>query len=220
MNSGVHEPVASTAVTTGVDTLPHGRHGLTREEVEASQRGRLLWAMTEAVAENGFASTPVAEVLRRARVSRETFYEHFANREDCFLAAYEASVGLMMDAMDDGAGSGDDDRLERSLRRYLETMAEFPAAARTFMVGVYGAGDAALARRNEVQERFVQWIATVVGAETEAQRFACEMWVAGVIGLVTQWISAGRAEQLAELHEPLMTYLEPMLSAHGLPARG
>jgi AcrR family transcriptional regulator len=182
----------------------------------------MLFAMTEAVAENGFASTPVAEVLRRARVSRETFYEHFANREDCFLAAYEASVGLVMDAMEDAvladADADTDRRLARGLELYLATMAQAPAAARTFMVEVYGAGEAALARRNEVQARFVDQVAAWVGAESAEERFACEITVAAVIGLVTQRICAGRTSELASLHDPLMHHLESLLAAYGLPA--
>ncbi len=207
-------------MATAAERLPHGPHGLSREQVEGSQRGRMLWAMTEAVSENGFAGTPVAEVLRRARVSRETFYEHFANREECFLAAYEASVALVMNSMEEAVAAGESggDRLELALERYLATLASVPPAARTFMVGVYGAGDAALARRNEVQERFARQVAAWVGAATPEQRFVCEVLVAAVVGLVTQWICAGRAEALAELHQPLMTHVEPMLSSQGLPA--
>jgi len=211
------------AVTTATERLPPGRHGLSRDQVASSQRARMLRAMAEAVSENGFASTPVAEVLRRARVSRETFYENFANREDCFLAAYEASVALVMAAIEDAArtaaGGAANETLGRVIERYLATLAQEPAAARTFMVEVYGAGEAALARRNEVQTRFVDQVAALLGAETAAQRFACEMVVAAVIGLVTQWICAGRADELTDLHQPLMENVESMLSLYGLPAR-
>jgi AcrR family transcriptional regulator len=55
--------------------------------------------MTEAVAERGYAKTTLAHVLRRARVSRETFYEQFANKEDCFLAAYDAAAAIVAQAM-------------------------------------------------------------------------------------------------------------------------
>jgi AcrR family transcriptional regulator len=60
--------------------LPRGRHSLSREEVEGSQRERVQRAMAEAMAEKGYALTSVADILRRARVSRETFYELYTSR--------------------------------------------------------------------------------------------------------------------------------------------
>jgi AcrR family transcriptional regulator len=69
--------------------LPRGRHGLSREAVEGSQRTRLLRAMVDVMADKGYAGTSVADILRRARVSRETFYELFSSKEDCFMSAFE-----------------------------------------------------------------------------------------------------------------------------------
>ena len=55
----------------------------------ASPRGRILDAMTATVAERGYAATSIAEVIKRAHASRSTFYEQFADKEDCYLAAYQ-----------------------------------------------------------------------------------------------------------------------------------
>jgi AcrR family transcriptional regulator len=71
--------------------LPPGRHGLSREFVVGNQRARLLEAMVHAVAEHGYAHTSVADVLRRAQVSRRTFYDLFRDRQDCFVQAYDAA---------------------------------------------------------------------------------------------------------------------------------
>ena len=71
--------------------LPRGTHGLDRDVVEASQRTRLLEAVGRAVAERGYAAATIDDVVRRAGVSKKTFYEHFADKQDCFLAAYEAA---------------------------------------------------------------------------------------------------------------------------------
>src|SRR5690606_30880284 len=70
-----------------VKRLPRGPHGLPREEVERSQRERLLTAAAEAVAEKGYASMSVADILKGASVSRTTFYQLFDDKLDCFLAA-------------------------------------------------------------------------------------------------------------------------------------
>src|SRR4051812_42933268 len=53
-------------------------------------RERLVLGMVTAVAERGYAATTITDVVRHARVSRRTFYEHFADKEACFLAAYDA----------------------------------------------------------------------------------------------------------------------------------
>src|SRR3954451_610367 len=92
---------------TVAERLPRGPHGLTREEVAASQRGRLLLAMAGAAAEKGYAHTTVADVIAGAGVSRATFYEHFAGKEDCFVAAFDAGVEIMLGAV--GATAGDAD---------------------------------------------------------------------------------------------------------------
>ena len=74
--------------------LPRGSHGLDRDVVEASQRTRLLEAVGRAVAERGYAAATIDDVVRRAGVSKKTFYDHFADKQDCFLAAYESSRSL------------------------------------------------------------------------------------------------------------------------------
>ena len=76
--------------------LPSGRHSLTRDAVLASQRGRLLDAMAEAVAEHGYGATTIAHVVSRAGVSRKTFYEHFTDKEQCFLALYDAGIAYVL----------------------------------------------------------------------------------------------------------------------------
>ncbi|HEV7687975.1 MAG TPA: helix-turn-helix domain-containing protein, partial [Acidimicrobiia bacterium] len=76
--------------------LPSGRHGLTREAVVASQRGRLVDAMAQIVAEKGYPATTVADVVERAGVSRRTFYEQFADKEACFLAAYDVGLTVVL----------------------------------------------------------------------------------------------------------------------------
>ncbi len=205
----------------GVQQLPRGRHGLTREEVAEAQRERMLRAMAQAVAERGYAKTPVAEVLRRAGVSRETFYEHFANKEECFIAAYHGAAGIVLGAVagETGAASGTAsfaERLDRGLARYLALLASEPAIARTFLVEVYAAGPEALAQRVVVQRRFTAAVAALVGASTDAQRFGCEALVGAISALVTQRVCDGRFDELEALHAPLLAYLMTTLDGLGL----
>jgi AcrR family transcriptional regulator len=189
----------------------------------ASQRGRMIDAMAETVAEKGYAATTVADVVARAGVSRRTFYEHFADREDCFLAAYDAGVEVMLDHLVAEATAPDAgswrERLRRGLRAYLEILAAEPAFARTFVIEVLAAGPRALARRAEVHTRFVDLLRAQAALAREDHPELPEVpdavftaIVGGVNEVVSTWIREGRGDRLAEL-EPALAYMELALLA-------
>ncbi|MEV4124825.1 TetR/AcrR family transcriptional regulator [Nocardia sp. NPDC049707] len=192
--------------------LPRGRHGLPREEVIASQRERILSAMAEAMVENGYVGTSVAAILKRAGVSRETFYEQFRSKEDCFEAAYERAVELLIanivDAINgdarDPAGPTESDRMGRILEAYFDGLIAEPAYARLYLVEVYAVGSKAIARRAQLQEAFVDMIADVLDARTDEQRFACQTLAAAVSAMVTARIAVDDLASLKALHEPLL----------------
>src|SRR4051812_25252510 len=174
-----------------VTRLPRGRHGLTREQVVGSQRERIFRAMAETMARKGYASTSVSEVLRTAGVSRETFYEQFTSKEDCFMAAFEAAVDSVLGSM--GGARGD---FSRALRAYLDALAADPAYARMLLMEVYAAGPAALQRRAELQERFVDALDAAFASRTAADRFANEALVAMISSMVTARLAVGDTEGL------------------------
>src|SRR4051794_8019309 len=78
-------------------SLPKGRHGLSREEVEASQRTRLLQATIELGTERGFASLTLTDIVRRAGVARSTFYDYFTDKQDCFLEAFDYAADMVLE---------------------------------------------------------------------------------------------------------------------------
>jgi AcrR family transcriptional regulator len=92
------------------EQLPRGRHGLSREEVIASQRQRILDAMAELCAEQSYPSVRIAEIVGRAGVSRATFYELFRDKEDCFVAAMEEALKRLFNAVMPAAYRGDPNR--------------------------------------------------------------------------------------------------------------
>jgi AcrR family transcriptional regulator len=155
---------ARTEATPALRVLPRGRHAAPREVVAESQRERLLVAMADACADKGYANVAVADVIERAGVSRRSFYEHFSNKEECFLAAYDAGVAGLLEAIAEaeeaarGAG-GLLAAARAGTEVYLQLLADNPAFARTFLIEVLGAGPAALARRDAVHERFAQRLA-------------------------------------------------------------
>ena len=84
-------------------SLPPGRHGLPRDFVSRNQRHRLLTAVAWSVAERGYNATTVANITKAASVSRRTFYEHFADKEACFLALVSSTSKLEINL---GSGFG------------------------------------------------------------------------------------------------------------------
>jgi AcrR family transcriptional regulator len=80
-------------------SLPKGRHGLSREEVEASQRTRLLRATVELGTERGFASLTLTDIVGRAGVARSTFYEYFADKQQCFLEAFDYAADRLLEGV-------------------------------------------------------------------------------------------------------------------------
>jgi AcrR family transcriptional regulator len=80
-----------------MESLPKGRHGLSREEVEASQRTRLLRATIELGTERGFASLTLTDIVGRAGVARSTFYDYFADKQDCFLEAFDYAADMVLE---------------------------------------------------------------------------------------------------------------------------
>jgi AcrR family transcriptional regulator len=157
-------PLSATPQTGILAVLPRGRHAAPRRVVRETQRVRMLQAMVEAVAEKGYARVAVADVIQRAGVSRKTFYEQFANKEDCFLAAYDAGVDDLLAAIDEALAELAPDWLaaaRRAVEVYLARMAANPAFARAFQIEVLGAGPQALARRDGVQDRFAEQLAAI-----------------------------------------------------------
>ncbi|HEX4465803.1 MAG TPA: TetR/AcrR family transcriptional regulator [Solirubrobacteraceae bacterium] len=100
--------------------LPHGPHRLEREQVAQHQRARIHGAMIEAIAERGYAETSVKQVVALAGVSRRSFYELFANKQECFLATFDVlaqrEIGRARDAYMN-AGGGFERRLGAAFGR-------------------------------------------------------------------------------------------------------
>lgn len=189
------------------ERLPRGRHGLSREEVVRSQRTRIFRAMAQAMARQGYAATSVAEVLRGAGVSRETFYEQFSSKEDCFMSALEAAVDTVLDSafrQPAPEAAAPLERFAHGLRAYLDALAAHPDYARMFLIEVYAAGPEALRRRAAVQRRFAGALDAAFEARTERDRFANEALVAAVSAMVTARLGAGDLEGLRALHGPLV----------------
>lgn len=192
--------------------LPRGTHGLDRDVVEASQRTRLLEAVGRAVAERGYAAATIDDVVRRAGVSKKTFYEHFADKQDCFLAAYEAASGELLERVREAHAVHDDwpERTRAGVRAYLRWLAAEPALARVFLIEVAAAGPQALECREALRDRYAELVRERRGAKPELPFEVFHAVVAAVDDVVVRHIREHGAEELPAL-EPVIVYLHTAL---------
>ncbi len=140
--------------------LPRGPHRLTREEVAASQRERLLAAIVKLVAEKGYVGATITETARRAGVSPNVFYEHFASKEECLLAAYDVFASELLARVNDELARDVErnEYLTAAARAYLGTLDTERDAARAFLLEMDAAGGESRARRHEA---FAAFAATI-----------------------------------------------------------
>jgi AcrR family transcriptional regulator len=147
------------ALRAGAPALRPGPRVLPAEQVADVHRARLLAGLAEAAAEKGYSATTIADVVARAQVSRRTFYEQFADKEDCFLAAYDAVSDLLI-ALIAHAVAGEErpweERVRAAVEAYLQTLAREPGVTRVFVSDILGAGPEALRRRRAVHRRFAE----------------------------------------------------------------
>ena len=133
--------------------LPPGP-GSAREDVRRNQRERLFAATVALVAEHGFETTTLIDISKLSGVSRGTFYEHFADKRECFLAALDAMADLAIEAVRASYGTESDP--ERKLYSAFGTLTELtlaqPAAAGVWFVESFAVGAEGVARHQRAFE--------------------------------------------------------------------
>ncbi|HEX4306452.1 MAG TPA: TetR/AcrR family transcriptional regulator [Solirubrobacterales bacterium] len=181
--------------------LRGGAGGLPPVRVAEHQKRRLEGAMVEAVARHGFAATTLSELVGLAGVSKTTFYQHFDNKLDCFLATFDAIVREVAARMGEaGRGSGDPrERLFRALTVFIDLVVEEPAAAGLVTVESLTLGAAGVAHREPGAEAFELMVRQSFDhspSSTEVSDVVVRGIVAGIRGIVYRHL---RDDKVAEL---------------------
>lgn len=110
-------------------------------------RDRILVAMYEIVAKRGYQGTTIEHIVKRAGISRATFYEHFENREDCLLAGFADAEKELHRRTAEATKAGEwPKRVRSALSTFVEYCASEPALARTCLVEAVTAGPIAMER--------------------------------------------------------------------------
>jgi AcrR family transcriptional regulator len=198
---------------------PPGRQRLSREFIARHQRARIVAALAEETMDRGYRAVTVADIVRRAGIARNTFYDNFSSKEDCFLAtqdyAVEESLARVVEAS--AEADGWEARTVAGLGAFLKYVSDEPALARTCIVEALSAGEAA-------QERYEQSLQAFVPLLRKGREFADhgddlpetleETIVGGIFWVIYQRIVLGEAEQIESLLPDLVDFaLTPYIGA-------
>ena len=189
--------------------LPPGRHGLSRAFVAQNQRDRILAAVADVTSVAGYGDMSVEDVIVTAGVSRRTFYEHFKNKHDAFIVAYDTVVKGLLGGVRAAYESEEtfSERLRAGLATFLDFIAREPAFARMCIVEALAAGPDAVRRRNEAMAAFATLIdenARELGTSLDPPALTGETIVGGIYEVVYARIVAGEIRELPKLLPDLL----------------
>jgi AcrR family transcriptional regulator len=188
------------------------RSGLSRAEVMALQRRRILDGLAAALAYHGYEDTKITDIVELAGVSRPTFYEFFEGKEQCFAVAYEDGVGRLVEAIE-GAIEGERDwhaRLSAGLAAALDFLAANPPLAHLLLVESLAASRPARLGYERSLARLAQALrhpqGRLAGAPVMPEETA-RLLAGGLASHLAGRVLAGEAERLPESHDLLLGYL-------------
>jgi AcrR family transcriptional regulator len=194
---------------------------LDRGEVAEIQRVRMVGAIGELVRERGGALVCVADIVARSGISRRTFYEHFEDREACFLAAFDRAVTSAGDHVKAACRDESErwrwrERIRAALAALLEFCDTEPEQAYLLVVGALAAGPVALERRTAATQQLVAAVHDG-GADARGEQRPERLVAEGVVGAV---LAVLQARMLERDPEPLMSLLNPLMGMIVLPYLG
>lgn len=203
--------------------LPRGpQSGAPAEDVAEAHRTRLHYAIVHVVAQKGYTATTLTDIARIAKVSRSAFYAQFADKEACFLSAYEAAHHSLLDHLrrDQRVGMDWEARLRTSVRSYLNFKRDHPELAYTLLVEIHAAGANARAKRDWGHRRFAElqrrlYLRRCEETGTKAV-LPTEIFLAAVAGIeeiAADYVCSGRTHQI-HAAEPAILYVLQALYAH------
>jgi AcrR family transcriptional regulator len=198
------------------DALPV-RPELPREFVAVHKRRRIMDAFAELTAEQGYDSTKIGDIVRRAGVARKTLYDNFEGKEEVFLAAFDAAVDEAIRRIEEDCArveGGWEERVQAGLASFLRYVAEEPALARMCMIEALSATPAATERHENAVQRFVELTQRTVPSNDQLPETIEETLVGGVAWIVYQQIRRDETEKAEDLLPELSEFmLAPFISA-------
>ncbi len=208
-------------------TVPRGRHAPPLEIRLSRQRRRLFAAAAAVFARCGYAEATAEGIAREAGMSKATFYEHFANKEDCIIALFDAATEMLLDSMRAAAARDQAvdprSRVRTTLGAFLETLAHYPDESQTLLVEIVGAGPRAMERRDRALEAVAQYIEELNAQDAERgvtprlgphDAFAI---VGAVVELASRQIRTGVPGDIRELEPVVERLILGLMAADARP---
>ncbi len=179
--------------------------------VTSPKRQTILDGTLEAVGAEGYENTSVRTVLDRTGVYRQAFYDNFADKDDCYLQAYDAGVErvealLVAAAAEQSTWTG---KLRAGLGALLDFLDAEPDVGRALVVEVHAAGAAALARRTAAMGRvnaFLDQAREVAGESESPPPIAGEGIAAGIHAVIHSRLATGSSDGFRELLPEFMYF--------------
>jgi len=190
---------------------PPGRQQLYRQFITQHQRARIIAALAEEIAARGYRAVTVADIVRRAGIARNTFYENFSCKEDCFLATQDYAVREALRRIVDAAYPADgwEAQVEAGLSAFLSYVASEPALARACIVEALSAGPAALERYEQSTEYFINLFRIGRDGSPQGEQLPEtleETIIGGIFWIIYQRIILGEAERIERLLPDLVGF--------------
>jgi AcrR family transcriptional regulator len=195
----------------------HAYDGIVREQISDLQRARILSAMFEVAGERGAGGVTVAHVVERSGVSRRTFYDHFDDRENCLLAAFEQALALASGRVVSAYEStkGWREAMRAGLLAFLSFCDEEPCVARLLVSDSQASGPRVAERRAEILARLTRIVdqGRDEGKVENVSPLAAEGTVGGVLAVI-------QARLLEAKRKPLVALTNELTSMIVLPYLG
>lgn len=209
----------SGAYDTQAAGLPRGRTSLLTEETREKQQRRLVKAAISAFAEKGFTATTITDIVKRARVSKQVFYEIFENKEDCFLAADALGRKALFEQVlsDIKLESNDADQwIRSSVRAYLHLCNSEQDFTKAWAIEFPNAGNRCREQRNlffaELGKR-LKSIHTVI-KKTQPDRWVAvpdlfyDAAIGGAYEIIFRYICQNKFTELLDLEDDLVNFIQ------------
>ncbi|GAA0227634.1 helix-turn-helix domain-containing protein [Cryptosporangium japonicum] len=186
------------------------------DDTAGGHRSRLLSGMGAALVEKGYGAVTIADIARHARVSKRTFYEHFADKQECFLAVYAAASDRLLRVVAEAARPEMDwrDQVRTAVHAYLSALQSDPALTRAMLLELPSAGPEALRLRRRGQQDFAALLLERVeqGARQLSPAMATAV-IGGLNELVLEAVEDGRADRLTDLSGEATDFVRAALMA-------
>jgi|SRR5680860_128813 len=193
------------------------RPSLPREFIALHKQRRIMDAVAELTADQGYEATKISDIVKRAGVARKTLYDNFEGKEEVFLAAFDGARDEVLRRVEEGSAGADDDwrqRVEGGLAAFLGYVAEQPTLARMCMIESLSATRRTARRYEDTLEAFVELTRRVLPRDERLPDTIAETLVGGVAWIVYQQIRRGEVERAEDLLPELKEFMvAPYLGA-------